>query len=216
MTSKIYSKAHRHLQDHFGTRKLADKQEETIVHTVFTPEEIEFISGRDMFFLSTMNEKLEPTVSYKGGPRGFIKVVNNHLVFPSYDGNGMYLSVGNLSNHPKVGILFIDFETPRRLRVQGQASIAYDFDGAEFPGAELLVRIWPTEIWVNCPRYIHTYKRIEDSVYTPDPQRKPRVAQWKRLDYIVNSLPEKDQKEVHEAGLITQDEYINKIMLKDG
>ena len=106
------------MQDKFGTRVLADKKEELIVHQTFTNDEIEFISSRDRFFLSTLNSKGEPTVSFKGGPVGFVKVINNALIFPNYDGKGMFLSVGNLVKNQNVGLLFIDFETPRRLLVQ--------------------------------------------------------------------------------------------------
>lgn len=105
-SSKIYLPEHRTMQDKFGTRVLADKQEELIVHEVLTEEDIAFIASRDMFFLSTLNSRGEPTVSYKGGPVGFIKVIDNELIFPNYDGNGMYHSIGNLIKNSKVGWFF--------------------------------------------------------------------------------------------------------------
>lgn len=214
--SKIYLDEHRIIQDELGTRKLADRQEELIVHDVFTDDEIEFISTRDMFFISTMNSREEPTVSYKGGPSGFISVENNELIFPSYNGNGMFLTVGNLARHHKVGLLFIDFETPRRLRVQGLARLDKDCDLRPYPGAELIVRITPTEIWVNCPRYIHTYKKVCESPYTPADGADARIAQWKRLDSIVDSLCEVDRAEALKAGVISLQEYNEKIRNNDG
>lgn len=214
--SKIYLEEHRLLQDKLGTRKLADRQEELIVHNVFTEDEIEFISTRDMFFLSTLNSKNEPTVSYKGGPVGFIIVENNELLFPDYDGNGMYLSIGNLANHPKVGLLFIDFETPRRLRVQGEAVIDDNLDLKRFPKAQMLIRIKPTEIWVNCPRYIHIYRKVSNSPYTPGTKTDNRIAQWKRLDSVVDSLPDNEKKFAMESGLISLEEYNDKVKNKDG
>ncbi|MDP7669745.1 MAG: pyridoxamine 5'-phosphate oxidase family protein, partial [Alphaproteobacteria bacterium] len=58
-----------------------------------------FIEGRDMFFLSTVDEEGRPTVSYKGGDPGFVKVVNkNTIAFPDYDGNGMFYSLGNIAS----------------------------------------------------------------------------------------------------------------------
>ena len=66
-----------------------------------------------MFFLATADEHGMPQCSYKGGDPGFVRVVDEHtLAFPSYDGNGMYLSLGNLLVNPQVGILFIDFAQP--------------------------------------------------------------------------------------------------------
>lgn len=214
--SSIYLPEHRVMQDKFGTTLLADKQEELIVHDVFTEQETQFISTRDMFFLSTLNSRGEPTVSYKGGPVGFIKVINNELIFPNYDGNGMFLSIGNLVKNEKVGLLFIDFETPQRLRVQGAARIDEHPDLQKFPEAQFLIRIKPTEIWVNCPRYIHTYKKVSQSPYTPGNYKTPRLAQWKRLDSIYESLPMKDKETVEESGQITLDQYNLMITRNEG
>ncbi len=78
-----------------------------------------------MFFLSTVDHNGRPTVSYKGGDPGFVRVLDaTTLAFPSYDGNGMYYSMGNISAHPEIGCLFIDFERPFRLRLQGRAEVA--------------------------------------------------------------------------------------------
>lgn len=205
--SKIYLPEHRVMQDKFGTRALANKQEELIVHQVFTNDEIEFISTRDMFFLSTLNSRGEPTVSYKGGHVGFIRVIDNELIFPNYDGNGMFLSIGNLVKNENVGLLFIDFETPRRLRVQGIAEIDEQPDLQIFSEAQFLIRIKPTEVWVNCPRYIHTYKKVSQSPYTPGRNRTTRLAQWKRLDSIYETLPASDKATVQKSGQITLDQY---------
>lgn len=215
-SSKIYLPEHRTMQDKFGTRVLADRQEELIVHEVLTEEDIAFIASRDMFFLSTLNSRGEPTVSYKGGPVGFIKVIDNELIFPNYDGNGMYLSIGNLIKNSKVGLLFIDYETPRRLRVQGTAKLEEQPDLQIFPEAQFLIRIKPTEIWVNCPRYIHTYKNVSQSPYTPGNHKTQRLAQWKRLNSIYESLPTKDKETVEESGQITLDEYNLMITKNDG
>lgn len=71
----------------------------------------------------------------------------------------MFLSVGNLIKNFKVGLLFIVFETPRRLRLQEPVQIDEHPDLQIFPEAEFLIRIKPTEIWVSYRRYIHTYKK---------------------------------------------------------
>ena len=69
-----------------------------------------------LFFLSTVDERGRPTVSYKGGAPGFVRVsAPNELLFPVYDGNGMFLSLGNIASTAQVGLLFISFEPARRL-----------------------------------------------------------------------------------------------------
>ena len=82
------------------------------------------IESRDMFFLSTIDHQGRPTVSYKGGDPGFVRVIDNKTIaFPCYDGNGMFYSMGNLMGNGQVGMLFIDFEKPHRLRLQGIANV---------------------------------------------------------------------------------------------
>jgi hypothetical protein len=208
--SKLYADPHRTLQDRFDTRRLADRLEAHIVHGEFTPEEKAFVEGRDMFFLSTIDPAGRPTVSYKGGVPGFVKVPEpGTLVFPLYDGNGMYYSAGNLAAHPEVGLLFIDLETPNRLRVQGKAELSEDPDWlALYKEAELLVRVAVEAIWVNCARYIHGYQKLGTSPYAPEVGKETPFATWKRVDIVQEWLPERDRQRAEEAGgPITGEEY---------
>lgn len=204
--SEFYSTSQRRLQDAHGTRRLADAEEAGIVHSVFTDAERTFIGGRDMFFLSTVDHLGRPTVSYKGGAPGFVEIDGDDLVVPSYNGNGMFLSMGNILANPEVGLLFIDFETPNRLRVQGRATVMEGLS-ERHPGAEMLVRIEPTEIFVNCPRYIHRYRKVQESRHTPKSGIEQPLAAWKRIDYVVDSLPEADRARVLLEGSISQSEY---------
>ena len=158
--SRMYGPLHRSLQDRFDTRRLADNVETRVVLTEIPPEHKAFIESRDMFFLSTIDHQGRPTVSYKGGDPGFVRVIDSKTVaFPCYDGNGMFYSMGNLLGTPKVGMLFINFEKPHRLRLQGIASVD-DNDPLlkEYSEAQLVVRVTVTEIFRNCPRYVHRYK----------------------------------------------------------
>ena len=152
--SRLYEESHRRLQAEFGTEGLADAVEAATLRHEVGDEDATFIHARDMFFLSTVNLAGQPTVSYKGGDPGFVKVVNpTTLVFPSYDGNGMFMSMGNLDANPLVGLLFIDFESPGRRRVQGKASLHREHPlMVAYPEAELLVEVAVTELWTNCPR----------------------------------------------------------------
>jgi len=214
--SDIYSSCHREIQARYGQRALADRTAELIVHSEFTEQDIAFIEERDFFFLTSVDPDGYPTVSYKGGAPGFVKVENNELVFPCYDGNGMFLSMGNISADPKIGLLFMDFERPRRLRVQGLARLDESPAREAFPGALLLVRVSPLQIFVNCPRYVHKYTRTETSRYLPREDGSAPLAQWKRLPGVYDTLSPADQAEAMREGAISIDDYDRKVQAGDG
>lgn len=189
-----YSAASRELQDKFDTRRLADRLVEVTVHEEFFPDDREFIEQRDMFFLSTVDPSGQPTCSYKGGDPGFVRVIGPRtLAFPNYDGNGMYLSMGNLAATRAVGLLFIDFEAQNRIRVDGVASILFD-DAllAQFPEAQFLVRVEALRIYPNCPRYIHKYQLVERSRFVPRTAVVTPVPGWKQTNWARDVLPAKD------------------------
>ena len=192
--SALYHDGSRRLQDQFQTRRLADRLEEKITHTVFSDAERTFIESRPMFFLATADAEGRPDCSYKGGRPGFVRVVGpSTLAFPSYDGNGMFKSLGNILVNPHVGVLFIDFESPRRLRVNGRASIdARDPLLAEFVGAQLVVRVEVEAAFPNCPRYIHQMSMVETSAYAPAEGHTPPVPEWKSRPHFREVLPPDD------------------------
>ncbi|MCB5190907.1 pyridoxamine 5'-phosphate oxidase family protein [Methylobacillus arboreus] len=212
--SDLYGDEHRRVQERFETTQLADAVRKNIVHSSITETHRLFIESRDMFFLTTTDYRGFPTCSYKGGDPGFIRVLDEKmLAFPSYDGNGMFLSVGNMIANDKIGMLLIDFETPNRIRIHGTASV--DFNDpllSTFHGAELVVRVTITDIFTNCPRYIHRYQRIERSKYVPSEQSPTPEPQWKRIDDLQPALPA-NAKGIAEAlgGTISQEEYAEKV-----
>ncbi len=199
--SEFYGNAHRALQDEFDTRRLADLMEGGVMHAELAAHEVEFIESRDMFFLATIDPFGRPTVSYKGGAAGFVRVTGpSTLIFPWYDGNGMFYSAGNLAETAKVGLLFIDFLTPNRLRVQGEAKILRDPALAAWPGAQFVIGVTIESVWVNCPRYIHRYEKIEDSKYLPDSDGNAPLPSWKRLDVAQDAISPADRARVATAG----------------
>lgn len=200
----FYTPQQRALQDRFGTRRLADTQERAIVSGRLSEADRIFIGERDMLFLSSIEATGQPTVSYKGGAPGFVRIDGDDLLLPCYDGNGMFLSMGNVMEEARVGLLFIDFETPRRLRVHGIARLD---EAVPIPGSPIVMRIRPTQVFVNCPRYIHHYRREHSSRYVPDAEGAAPVAEWKRLDFLQEYLPQADRKSVAAIGTITQAEY---------
>jgi len=213
---EIYSYCHRDLQDRYDQRALADRTAELIVHPTFTEQDSAFITARDFFFLSTVDPTGHPTVSYKGGAPGFVQIENNELVFPCYDGNGMFLSAGNITADPKVGLLFMDFERPHRLRVQGMARLDESSSCESYPGAMFLVRVAPQQIFVNCPRYVHKYKHVETSKYVPKIDGTAPLAEWKRLPAVQDVLSLDDREAVKKSGLISFEEYEAKVGAGDG
>ncbi len=194
MDHPFYSEGHRAWQDASGTRHLADRLEEVGLRHIITASDAAFIAHQNLFFLSTVDRNGQPSCSYKGGARGFVAVIDEStLVFPNYDGSGMYLSIGNMSDNPKVALLFIDFERQARIRVMGRASVQQnDPELGRYPGADLVTRIHVTAIFDNCPRYIHKMKLIEESVYVPDRDKPAPVAAWKKLADFSDVLTKKD------------------------
>ena len=194
----LYHAGARELQDEFDSRRIADRLVEVTVHEVITETDRAFIERMDMFFLATADADGRPQCSYKGGDPGFVRVVDERtLAFPNYDGNGMYLSMGNVAVNPHVGMLFVDFagRPPRRIRVNGTASIALGDPLAEhWPEAQFVVRVAVGEVFPNCPRYIHRMEKVERSVYVPREGVETPVPDWKRSDWARDALP-RDQRD---------------------
>jgi predicted pyridoxine 5'-phosphate oxidase superfamily flavin-nucleotide-binding protein len=162
-----YHEGSRRLQERFDTVRLADRIEERRMRETIDDGDRAFIESADMFFLATADADGRPQCSYKGGDPGFVRVVDERTIaFPSWDGNGMYLSAGNVLVNPQVGLLFIDFERRSRLRLNG--------------------------VFPNCPRYIHQYQLIERSRFTPHEESATPAPAWKRLDWSRDVLPAGD------------------------
>lgn len=193
----IYHDGMRRLQDARDTRILADRLEQVTVRSAFTDEDRAFITSRPMFFVATADAHGHPECSYKGGMPGFVRVLDDRtLAFPDYDGNGMYRSWGNVLVNPHVALLFLDFENPNRLRVNGSAQIAVDDPlRAEYPGSVFIVRVMASRIFPNCPRYIHKMQLVEYSAYAPRPDHVPPVPAWKTFDVFRDALPARDRVE---------------------
>ena len=215
--SRIYGDQHRAMQMAFDTRGLADRIEMITVKPDADDMAKAFIESRDMFFLTTIDHMGRPTVSYKGGTPGFVKVADaNTILFPSYDGNGMYLSMGNISANPEIGALFIDFEKPFRLRLQGRAEVIVS--GPElkmFKEAEMVVKVRVHETWMNCPRYIHRYQKLEPSRYAPGVEAETPFCEWKRIDGLQDVVRESERDKVAEIGTTTIEDWMGKVMTGD-
>jgi predicted pyridoxine 5'-phosphate oxidase superfamily flavin-nucleotide-binding protein len=190
----VYHHGSRQLQDRFDTRRLADRIEERLVTDSIDADDRAFIEARDMLFLATSDAGGRPNCNYKGGEPGFVRVLDEHTIaFPNYDGNGMYLSMGNLLVNPHVGLLFVDLEGQKRLRLNGVASVDVEDELlAEYPEAQFVVRVRATEVFPNCPRYIHRYALVERSRFVPKQGCETPVPEWKRRGWARDVLSEGD------------------------
>ena len=190
----MFNDDHRFWQDQFDTRRIADRIDELLVHDKIDDHARGFIESRDMFFLATVDPDGNPQCSYKGGDPGFVRVVDEQTIaFPVYDGNGMFLSLGNIRVEGKVGMLFIDFEHPNRLRVNGVASVDPDDPLLDsFTGAKLVVRVHTTHVFPNCSRYIHRMQLVERSKFVPHDDTETPIPDWKRMRWSQDQLPKND------------------------
>jgi uncharacterized protein len=208
----FYGPSHRELQERFDTVRLANFLE---MHAAIDLDagRVAFLEAASMFFLSTVDHAGRPTVSYKGGAPGFVTVVDpTTLLFPSYDGNGMYLSMGNLSANPAIGMLFISFERPQRLRIQGNASISTRMEDLDrYPEAEMVVRVDITDVFTNCPRYVHRATNLEVSRYVPQDDVETPFAEWKRMDVFAGVLRPDDAAKASALGPVDPHDWHKRV-----
>ena len=199
MNEKVhdYHDGNRQLQDRFDTRRLADHLTGRVTETIGESQK-EFIEKADMFFLATCDHRGLPTCSYKGGDPGFVRVLDEKwLAFPNYDGNGKFQSIGNLLKNPNVGMLFVDFEGQHRLRLQGIATILDDDELlSQYPEAQFMIRVQATEVYTNCPRYVHKYQLVERSVFVPRQGLDTPVPEYKKREDLQEYLPARDRRPV--------------------
>lgn len=191
-SSTMYHQGSRELQDEFGSRALADRLVREFSRDKFDDADKQFIEHASFFFLATANADARPDCSFKGGLPGFARVLSPKLlVFPDYDGNGMFKSLGNIKVNPHVGLLFLRIgEKPGRLRVNGRAEISTDDPLiAQIPGAQMLIKVTPVDIFPNCPRYIPHLEVMEPSVYAPVAGAKPVEPPWKSSETLKDVVP---------------------------
>lgn len=177
-----YHTGQRRLQDKFESRKMADRLDE-LARTMFSEDDKAFVESCAFFFLATADLEGQPDCSHKGGVPGFVRVsAPDEIVFPDYDGNGMFKSLGNIAVNPNVGLLFINFEKPRRLRITGTATFSHDDPLLQQTvGAQLMVRVKARAIFPNCPRYIPTMQFVEPSKYAPQRGVPFLEPEWKNF-----------------------------------
>jgi predicted pyridoxine 5'-phosphate oxidase superfamily flavin-nucleotide-binding protein len=138
-----------------------------------TQDEAEFIAARDSFYLGSISETGWPYIQHRGGPRGFLRVVNETtLAFADYKGNRQLLTTGNVSMNDRVALFLMDYQNRARLKILGRARVE---DAREHPElvaqladskmqsiVERLVFIDVVSFDWNCPKYITPRYSIEE------------------------------------------------------
>ncbi len=147
-------------------------------------------------------------------PGSYASLDPTTIVFPSYDGNGMFLSMGNIANNGRIGLLFIDFNTPHRIRAHANATLVTEGPLLDsYPGADLVVRATIIETFVNCPRYITKQASAEPTNHVPNANGKAPLAEWKKIDLLQDVLPARFQNLAEsEGGTISIEQYNEKVL----
>lgn len=187
----MYHEGNRKLQQQFDSTALADRLLEVTHHTTFNDYDRSLIESASFFFLATADHQGRPDCSFKGGS---VKIVSeSRLMFPDYDGNGMFKSLGNIDVNPAVGLLFITMgNSPQRIRVNGTARVLKDSPELKaFVGAQLLVEVNVEHIFPNCPRYVPDLSKGTESSYIPKAQQEPIEPEWKDMDWFKDVVPKR-------------------------
>ena len=142
--------------------------------TAVTPELEGFLAGLDMFYLGTSNARGQPYIQYRGGPPGFLKVLDGRtLAFADFGGNRQYITLGNLSENPKAFLFLMDYAGRRRIKVwgrarvvEGDAELIETLRDPAYPGKPERAIVFEVGTWdVNCPQHIH--RRFPESAVAP-------------------------------------------------
>jgi len=192
----MFHDGNRALQEKYGGRDVADKIVELVESSEINDDFKAFIESVPFFFLATSSSEITDC-SFKGGAPGFVRVVApDRLIFPDYDGNRMYKSLGNIASNPNIGMLFMKFGAEEgqgalflRVRINGQAVVHDDHPAlAQYPGAHRVVEVNVQHVYPNCPRYVPQMEQIAPSRHIPQPDQDQPVPEWKKIPPIAELL----------------------------
>ena len=175
------SQGERELQKKHNTGNSAHSFYNSQVLDFLNPEMQKFIEDQEMVFLSTSDSKGECDASFRAGPKGFIKVLDNKtLIFPEFKGNGVMASLGNISENPQIGLMFIDFfQSSIGLHVNGKAEIITEKEAsklvnpldkaeAEKDGqhkTKLWIKIEVEEAYIHCSKHIPRLQKQDKTIH---------------------------------------------------
>lgn len=192
----MFHDGNRTLQDRYGGRAVADKIVEMVEADEINDDFKAFIEAVPFFFLATSAEG-NTDCSFKGGAPGFVRVTGpKTLVFPDYDGNRMYKSLGNILANPNVGMLFMKFGAEEgqgalflRVRINGEAVVHDEHPAlSDYPGASRLVEVTVNHVYPNCPRYVPEMETVNPSRHIPEEGKDQPTPAWKEIPPIAELL----------------------------
>ncbi len=192
----MFHGGNRALQDRYGGRAVADRIVDLVEASEISDEFRGFIESVPFFFLATAAEGTTDC-SFKGGAPGFVRVTApDTLIFPDYDGNRMYKSLGNIALNPSVGLLFMRFGAEEgegalylRVRINGTATIHDDHPALDsYPGAQRIVEVKVRHVYPNCPRYVPHMNLVEPSRHIPQEGEDQPIPAWKEIPPIAELL----------------------------
>lgn len=165
--SKIaFTNSVKEIQDLMGSRKTYARWESGLTtNEALTDDETRFIAERDTFYMSSVSETGWPYVQHRGGPKGFLRVLNEREIgFADFAGNRQYVSVGNFTRNPRVALILVDYPNQARLKILGEARTV-DFNSDPELMAKLVPQDYKAKVergfvirvdaydW-NCPQHI--------------------------------------------------------------
>ncbi len=184
------------VQERLGSREgYASMEQRGGWNNVVTPELAAFIGERDTMFIATTNADGQPYIQHRGGPPGFLKILDEHtLGFADFSGNRQYITVGNLEDNPQAFIFLMDFANRRRIKIWGRAEVVENDDALreklhepEYGSEPERMFLFHIDAWdVNCPKHIKP-RFTEEEVGESIQALHDRIAQLK--DQVRNCEP---------------------------
>lgn len=177
-----FTPAVKEMQEKLGSRANYARMEKDIYIDGLTESEIDFIAQRDSFYMATVGENGFPYIQHRGGPKGFLKVLDaKRLGFIDFKGNMQYISVGNLATNNKVSLILVDYPSRARLKILATAEIIalkdnpelhhlLDLEAYKFRPERMMVFTIEAYDW-NCPQHITPRYTAEDIEIALAPQR---------------------------------------------
>jgi predicted pyridoxine 5'-phosphate oxidase superfamily flavin-nucleotide-binding protein len=168
-----FTDAVKKLQEKYGSRKNYERMEKFSVIDGLTDHEMTFIENRDSFYLASIGVKEFPYVQHRGGPKGFLKVLDTkRLGFIDFIGNRQYVSVGNMATNTNVSLIMIDYPSRSRLKIFAKSEIValddnselfktLNLDNYKFRPERMMVFHIEAYDW-NCPQHIKQRFTLEE------------------------------------------------------
>lgn len=131
-TKFAFTESVKKVQEKYGTRKSYARMEEGGDQHELTQREIQYIQSRDSFYMATVGENGWPYVQFRGGPKGFLKIMDNTtLGYADFRGNRQYISVGNINSSNKAALILMDYPSQQRLKIWAESEVIYVEDDSE-------------------------------------------------------------------------------------